>query len=169
VPGGRADDGDVSDDDLDTRCGRSPDRPGPAASDPGRGLPWAAEAISAPGPHGEVLTIDHVTIGARRPARALAALSGVHGVEGYVGSALQCDLIDRLDERTLPDDVGIVVVHVVNPWGTAHDRRQNESNVDLNRNWARSRRQVTENAAYDEIHHLVCPDTDRRRAPGAAS
>ena len=32
------------------------------------------------------------------------------------------------------------VTHAVNPWGMAWWRRQNESNVDLNRNWRRAQR-----------------------------
>ena len=123
------------------------------------GLVWHAEPISARGPFGQLLTVDHTTVGAEQPRRALVLLSGVHGVEGYVSSALQRDLLERVRASDLPDDVGIVVVHVVNPWGMAHDRRQNESNVDLNRNWARSRREPEHNDAYDEIHHLACPDT----------
>ncbi len=128
------------------------------------GLTWQAEPISARGPFDQELTIDHVTIGARSPRRALVLLSGVHGVEGFVNSALQCDLIDRLDTAgiiaALPDDVGILVVHIVNPWGMAHDRRQNESNVDLNRNWGRSRREPEHNDAYDVVHPFACPDSD---------
>lgn len=41
----------------------------------------------------------------------------------------------------------------------AHDRRQNESNVDLNRNWGRDRGEPDHNDAYDEVHHLACPDS----------
>lgn len=124
-----------------------------------RGLVWAAEPIAAPGPFGQTLTVDHVWIGAPEPRRALVLLSGVHGVEGFVTSAAQRELLDRLDPAGLPGDVGILVVHVVNPWGMAHDRRQNESNVDLNRNWGRDRGAPEHNDAYDEIHHLACPDT----------
>ena len=39
----------------------------------------------------------------RQPRRALLILSGVHGVEGFVGSALQCDSIGRLDPATPPE------------------------------------------------------------------
>jgi len=79
--------------------------------------------------------------------------------EGFVGSALQRDLLARLDVGTLPRDVAVVVIHAVNPWGMAWWRRQNEHNVDLNRNWRRSDGDPHHNDAYDEIHHLACPDT----------
>jgi len=86
-------------------------------------------------------------------------MSGVHGVEGSIGSALQTDLLDRLDPTTLPDDVAVLVVHTVNPWGMAWWRRQNESNVDLNRNWRRDDLAPAHNDPYDELHPVLCPDT----------
>jgi hypothetical protein len=42
----------------------------------------------------------------------------------------------------------------------AHGRRQNEGNVDLNRNWRRDEVEPVHNEAYDELHPLACPDTD---------
>lgn len=125
------------------------------------GLSMQAEPITARGPYGQELTVDIVVGGADPVAarRALLVLSGVHGVEGFVGSALQCDLLARTDVGGLPADVSVVLVHAVNPWGMAHSRRQNESNVDLNRNWARDRREPQHNDAYDEIHALACPDS----------
>lgn len=118
-----------------------------------------AHAIEATGPDGQQLTIDVVALGAARPDRALVVLSGVHGVEGFVGSALQADLVRRLDPSSLPGDVAVLIVHAVNPWGMAHGRRQNESNVDLNRNWGRNETEPVPNPAYDLIHPLACPDS----------
>jgi predicted deacylase len=115
--------------------------------------------ITATGPDGQRLTIDVVTLGARDAPRTLVVLSGVHGVEGFIGSALQCDLLARLDPTTLDPEVGIVLVHAANPWGMAWWRRQNESNVDLNRNWRRSQIEPVPNDAYDQIHALACPST----------
>jgi hypothetical protein len=115
--------------------------------------------IAARGPHGQQLTIDVVRIGAVAPRRVLVVMSGVHGVEGFAGSLLQTDLLLRRRGAALPDDVGVLVVHAVNPWGMAWWRRQNESNVDLNRNWRRDDGVPFENLAYDELHHLACPDT----------
>jgi predicted deacylase len=106
------------------------------------------------------LTVDAVMIGAQQPDRALVVLSGVHGVEGFVTSQMQTDLISRLDPVRLPDDVAVLLVHAVNPWGMAWWRRQNESNVDLNRNWRRSDTEPLHNDDYDIVHPLACPDTD---------
>lgn len=124
------------------------------------GLAVTAHPIAARGPDGAELTIEVATLGAARPRRALVVLSGVHGVEGFLGSTLQADLVSRLDPATLPPDVGVLVIHAVNPWGMAWWRRQNESNVDLNRNWRRSEANPVHNEAYDELHALACPDTE---------
>ena len=119
----------------------------------------ASHPLDARGPEGQELTIDIAALGATEPDTALVVLSGVHGVEGFIGSTLQTDLVSRVDQRALPASTGIVLVHVVNPWGMAHDRRQNEHNVDLNRNWRRSDREPDHNLAYDELHAIACPDT----------
>jgi hypothetical protein len=123
------------------------------------GLAVESHPLSATGPDGEELAIDVAVLGARRPSSALVVLSGVHGVEGFIGSALQTDLIARVRSAALPEGAAVVLVHAVNPWGMAHDRRQNEHNVDLNRNWRRSERDPERNAAYDELHPVVCPNT----------
>jgi predicted deacylase len=134
------------------------------------GLDVEAWPIAARGPHDQELTIDITSIGADRPRRALLVLAGVHGDEGFSSSALMCDAIDRwvtdgVDE-TLGDDATIVMVHGVNPWGMAYWRRQNESNVDLNRNWGRDQRvEIPENPGYLELHSVLVPSGDAPPTP----
>ncbi|MCR9143000.1 MAG: M14 family metallopeptidase [bacterium] len=65
--------------------------------------------------------------------RVLLHSSGVHGVEGFAGSAVQLRLLERPPE--VPDGCAIVLVHIVNPYGMTFLRRVNENNVDLNRNF----------------------------------
>lgn len=72
--------------------------------------------------------------------------SGLHGVEGYAGSAVQVAYLHRLaEERAERAAAGaaaasptVVLFHAVNPHGMAHFRRCNENNVDLNRNALRT-------------------------------
>jgi predicted deacylase len=123
-------------------------------------LPYEAHPIAASGPQGQVLTIENLRIGKPRADRVLLLLSGVHGVEGFLNSALQADAVVRWSSRSRPDDLAVVVIHAVNPWGMAWWRRQNESNVDLNRNWRRDAGAPFDNTAYDELHPLACPDTE---------
>lgn len=124
------------------------------------GLAVRSHPIGARGPEGQSLTLDSVLVGPASPERALVVLSGVHGVEGFIGSAVQCGFLGRLAATPPPPGAAVLVVHAVNPWGMAWWRRQNESNVDLNRNWGRDDGVPAQNDAYDELHHLACPDTD---------
>ena len=92
--------------------------------------------IAATGPHGEALTVGVARFGAANASRLLVLVSGTHGVEGPAGSALQRDFMQRLQPHLrLPDDAAVLFVHALNPWGHAWHRRQNEDNVDLNRNF----------------------------------
>ena len=61
--------------------------------------------------------------------------TGVHGIEGYIGSVM-LDVFFREVYPTLnPESTGILVVANVNPYGMKYMRRYNENNVDLNRNF----------------------------------
>ncbi|ANE46906.1 hypothetical protein SY83_12165 [Paenibacillus swuensis] len=69
------------------------------------------------------------------PEHLLVITTGVHGVEGFVGSAM-LDLFVQNELKSLdPEHTGLLLVHSVNPWGMKHKRRYNENNVDLNRNF----------------------------------
>src|SRR5256885_2014979 len=89
--------------------------------------------LDAKGPNGEAFGIDIAWFGAANPRRVLLHSSGLHGVEGFAGSAIQLQLLN--DVPTLPEDAALIVVHVLNPYGMAWLRRFNENNVDLNRNF----------------------------------
>lgn len=126
------------------------------------GLTFTAHAITARGEHGQELTIDVTQFGAEHPRIALLLLAGVHGDEGFSSSTLMCDALDRWvadgADAALVADAAVVMVHGVNPWGMAFWRRQNESNVDLNRNWGRDERvDVPRNAGYDVLHRYLVP------------
>ena len=102
-----------------------------AASDAGARLDELT--LNVRGPRQEKLTINMAWLGAKEPERVLLHTSGVHGVEGFTGSAIQIQLLQQPPELSESD--ALVVVHVVNPYGMAWLRRFNETNVDLNRNF----------------------------------
>ena len=79
------------------------------------------------------LFTDIAWFGHKNPRKALLLVSGVHGVEGFAGSAVQLAALSSLP--VLPDDTALVVVHALNPYGMANLRRFNRNNVDLNRNF----------------------------------
>ena len=81
-------------------------------------------------------TIDVATVGSREPDWTVVVSSGVHGIEGVFGSAIQLAWLSRLAGDAPPPAGGaVVLVHAVNPSGFAGRRRTNEDNVDLNRNY----------------------------------
>jgi polar amino acid transport system ATP-binding protein len=94
----------------------------------------AVEAVEHPlaGPDGETLHSAVTTFGPDDARNVVLCLSGIHGIEGYFGSAIQCDaLADAATLLRLPPATKIVFVHLVNPWGTAWSSRENEDNVEL--------------------------------------
>ena len=92
--------------------------------------------IDAEVPLAEELTIDVASFGNPDASKALVISSGLHGVEGLFGSAVQLATIDRyLATQQLPADTKIVIIHMLNPFGCACYRRWNEDNIDLNRNF----------------------------------
>jgi len=93
-----------------------------------QGLPMTAK-----GPNAEKLTIDIAWFGSESPRRLLLHSSGLHGIEGFAGSAVQLQLLDNVP--ALSPDAALVIVHILNPYGMSWLRRVNENNVDLNRNF----------------------------------
>jgi hypothetical protein len=92
-------------------------------------------SIESKAPNGEDLSIDvAISPGASAPGLLLVS-SGLHGVEGFFGSALQLGLLREWAAKpgTHPQ-CRWVMVHALNPFGFAWRRRVNEQNVDLNRN-----------------------------------
>ena len=95
-------------------------------------------------------------------------VSGVHGVEGFLGASVQLRALERLASRDLPAGVGVAMIHAANPWGFAHLRRVDENNVDVNRNFVEAT--LPEPAVpvgYAELDPLINPPrgaASRRRA-----
>lgn len=80
------------------------------------------------------LAIDVAIVGADS-APTVVTSSGVHGVEGFFGSAVQHALLDQLRRTSSELNIRHVLIHGVNPFGFSRLRRFNEDNVDLNRNF----------------------------------
>jgi predicted deacylase len=82
------------------------------------------------------LSIDVAQLRAAQPQRLYVAVSGIHGIEGYAGHAIQATLLEHVLPRLDPQTTGVLLVHALNPTGMHHMRRVNGRNVDLNRNFA---------------------------------
>ena len=83
------------------------------------------------------LAIDVAVVGADS-APAVVVSSGVHGVEGFLGSAVQLALLERLSQARSQPSLRYVLIHGVNPFGFSNLRRCKEDNVDVNRNFLES-------------------------------
>ncbi len=91
--------------------------------------------IDARGPGGEQLSID-VAMSSREPCeRALVVSSGLHGVEGFFGSAVQLAALTTAVDQLATDGIRLIFIHALNPYGFAWSRRVDEMNIDLNRNF----------------------------------
>lgn len=123
-----------------------------------RGARLDAHVLPGRGPGGEELAVDVAQLGPAQPARLLAVSSGIHGVEGFAGSAVQHRLLaEQWEGLELPPDVGLLLVHAINPYGFAARRRVNESNVDLNRNFLSHPDEHLPNPGYDELYEAINP------------
>lgn len=91
--------------------------------------------IDAPSP-GQ-LAIDVAVLGVNKTP-AVVISSGVHGVEGFFGSAIQLALFEQRSQATSETNIRYVLIHAVNPFGFSRLRRFNEDNIDLNRNFLSS-------------------------------
>ena len=121
----------------------------------GAGLDVVTRVLpGAQGPDGKPLFLDTTAMGPRDAARALLLISGTHGVEGYFGSGAQNGLLR--EGLKPPEGARIVLLHALNPYGFAWDRRVNEDNVDINRNFV-DHAKPPNNPAYDALSEVIAP------------
>jgi hypothetical protein len=109
------------------------------------------------GPDGETLAMDVARFGLPDADRVLVINSGTHGVEGHCGSGVQRSLINATTFAHLPPNVAVVLVHAVNPYGFAYDRRVDHQNIDVNRNFIDRSQPLPENKAYEELFDTLNP------------
>lgn len=101
------------------------------------------------GPDGPIETVS-ARIGPGDARFTFVAISGTHGLEGLAGAACQLSLLPMASDR---GEAAWLFIHLLNPWGAAWHRRQNEANVDLNRNFADFGAEApTSDAAYASVH-----------------
>lgn len=110
-----------------------------------------------PGPRGEAIFLDVARIGGPSAPACLVLGSGTHGVEGLCGSGVQVAQLRSGLARRLPEDVALILIHAINPWGFAWLRRVNEDNVDVNRNFLDHHAPRPENPGYDRLYDALNP------------
>lgn len=119
----------------------------------------ALERITHPklGPEGNDISTDLAWWGPADAERVLVLISGTHGVEGYCGSGAQIDWLRRGEPGRVPAGTAVMMIHAINPYGFAWNRRVTEDNVDLNRNWVDFDASLPENQGYVTLADAVCP------------
>ena len=107
------------------------------------------------------LSIDVALIGSECPEWTLVVTSGLHGIEGFFGSAIQLALLAQFGSgRVLPRNGRIVLVHAINPFGYRFLRRVNEDNIDLNRNFLLNDQEFSGlPPGYDRLNDFLNPQT----------
>ncbi|HWA91333.1 MAG TPA: M14 family metallopeptidase [Rhizomicrobium sp.] len=116
---------------------------------------------------GKRLFLDTAVIGPREATTALLMISATHGVEGYFGSGVQTGML-REGLLEAPDGAKIVLLHALNPYGFAWDRRVNEDNADINRNFV-DHGAPPANDAYAALAEWIAPRDMSREAMKAAN
>lgn len=101
--------------------------------------------------------IDYLFFGKKNYDNLVIIQSGTHGIEGHTGSGVENFLIDYLQDKTIKN-TSFLFIHGVNPYGFANNRRTNNNNVDLNRNFATDKKTFQEtNPGYDLIQDFLNP------------
>lgn len=126
-------------------------------------------AYPCPGktPDGDLLATDILWLGDANADKVLVLLAGTHGVEGFVGSAIEFDLLTLISsgELTIPADTAVLIGHALTPWGYAWLRRCDEDGVDLNRNAVDFGKPLPANTGYDLLKDaLFSADQGQRQA-----
>ena len=106
------------------------------------------------------LYIDNFYIPAEKENKNLIVLTtGVHGMEGYIGSVMLDVFFEEIYNGLDKDDTGVLVVANVNPYGMKYIRRYNENNVDLNRNFIMDweRFDLSSNKDYPKVQSFLEP------------
>jgi hypothetical protein len=105
------------------------------------------------------LTIDYCYIPAQKTFERLFILtSAVHGVEGYVGSAVQQMFLREVLKNISLDNLGLLFIHGINPYGFKYKRRVTENNVDLNRNCSIDKvLYESVNPGYSDLNRMLNP------------
>jgi hypothetical protein len=105
------------------------------------------------------LTIDAVYVPPQSEAKKLLIMtSGVHGMEGFTGSAIQQYFVTKVLDGEVLQNMGVLLIHAINPYGFKYQRRVSENNVDMNRNFHSNKDLFAKkNDDYASIYRFLNP------------
>lgn len=133
-------------------------------------IPVAIRQFTAPGktPDGAPLYTQSAWLGPADAPAVAVLIGGTHGIEGYAGTGVQCDLWRLLasGQLTLPPGVALLAINGLNPWGYAWNRRCDGEGIDVNRNFVDFDQPLPANPGYEELREaffLEDADESQRR------
>jgi hypothetical protein len=89
-------------------------------------------------------------------------ISGLHGIEGYLGSLIQSEFLEDVAFDKYKN-INLVFIHALNPWGMAWYRRVNGQNIDLNRNFFPDNHDRPKNKDFDVFAPLFEKKLDQKK------
>ena len=105
------------------------------------------------------LTIDLCYLPALKKSKLIIISCGIHGVEGFAGSAVQRMFMSEILPKVDLENTGIFLIHGMNPFGFKYVRRVTENNVDLNRNCDVDKALFTgKNEGYSSLVEFLNPE-----------
>lgn len=110
---------------------------------------------------GDDLYIDNIYLPSKDKKDNLVVLTtGVHGMEGYIGSVMLDVFFEEIYPTLNTDTTGVLIIANVNPYGMKYMRRYNENNVDLNRNFILDWENfdLSSNKDYPEVKEFLQPE-----------
>ena len=116
-------------------------------------------SFNVPAKNDNDLTVDMLYIPALKNKKGLIIISsGVHGVEGFTGSAVQHMMMEEFMTDENLASTGFLFIHGMNPYGFKNNRRVTGNNIDLNRNSSPTDELYkTKNAGYPAVMDLINP------------
>ena len=115
--------------------------------------------LNVPSKLQDSLFVDFCYVPGNDSSKLLIFSSGIHGVEGFTGTAMQLYFMDNYITPDFLSGSGLLLIHSMNPYGYNYIRRVTENNVDLNRNSETDPALFSStNQGYKEIISLINPE-----------
>lgn len=114
------------------------------------------------------LSVDYAWAHPHKKENLIVISTALHGIEGYVGSAMLKIFMDEFAPKLNAENTGLLLIHSINPVGMKNRRRYNENNVDLNRNFIWNEKFDSEvNPDYEPLIPLLNPARSIRFLPAS--
>lgn len=111
------------------------------------------------------LLTQSVFIGSTDAPTTLVLIGGTHGIEGFAGTAVQCDLLNLISSGhlDLSPQLSVLAINALNPWGYHHLHRFDHQGIDVNRNFINFDAPLPDNSGFADLASIFgITDLDER-------